>query len=172
MQTKYLSEQERRNGRHHFVLYECWNGVSIGMLGDTFINILAVRFMAGNFALGYISSALYITALIVPFVVPFLKGHNIRSLISTTWYIRGFVCLGHILLLFLKGRAAIFVLLLVYTLYAGFRAIGMVMYDAISKSITTIGNRGAFYAKANIAYNVITLVTKLVSVCVMYFSPL
>ena len=42
------------------------------MLGDTFINILAVRFMAGNFALGYISSALYITALIVPFVVPFL----------------------------------------------------------------------------------------------------
>lgn len=172
MQTKYLSEQERRTGRHHFVLYECWNGVSIGLLGDTFVNILAVRFMAGNFALGYISSALYITALVVPFVVPFLKGHNIRSLISTTWYIRGFVCLGHILLLFLKGNAAIFVLLLVYTLYAVFRAVGMVMYDAISKSITTVGNRGAFYARANIAYNIITLITKLAAVCVMYFSPL
>lgn len=172
MQTKYLSEQERRVGRHHFVLYECWNGVSIGLLGDTFVNILAVRFMAGNLALGYISSALYITSLVIPFVVRFLKGHNIRNLIAITWYLRGFVCLGHLLLLFLKGDAAIFVLLLVYTLYAAFRAVGMVMYDAISKSITTLNNRGAFYARANIAYNGLTLGTKLVAVLVMYFSTL
>lgn len=172
MQTKYLSEKERGKGQHHFALYELWNGVSIGLLGDTLVYVLAVYFSANAFELGYISSALYITALVVPFVAPLLVGKNINRIMTVSWYLRGFLCIGHLLLLFTSGRLAVFVLLVVYSLYAALRAVGMTMYDAISKSITTIRNRGAFYAKANICYNFSTLVTKLFAVFVMQFSPL
>lgn len=172
MQTKYLSEKEREKGQHHFALYEVWNGVSIGLLGDTLVYILAVYFSANAFELGYISSALYITALIVPFIAPLLVGKNINRIMTVSWYLRGFLCIGHLLLLFTTGKLAVIVLLIVYSLYAALRAVGMTMYDAISKSITTIRNRGSFYAKANICYNFSTLVTKLFAVFVMQFSPL
>lgn len=172
MQTKYLSEKERHIGRHHFALYEIWNGVSIGLLGDTLVYVLAVFFNANAFELGYISSALYITALVVPFLVPLLIGKNINRILTVSWYLRGFVCFGHLLLLFTSGHIAVVVLLVVYSLYAALRAVGMTMYDAVSKSITTIRNRGAFYAKANICYNFSTLITKLFAVVVMRFSPL
>ena len=172
MQTKYLSEKEREKGQHHFALYEVWNGVSIGLLGDTLVYILAVYFSANAFELGYISSALYITALIVPFIAPLLVGKNINRIMTVSWYLRGFLCIGHLLLLFTTGKLAVIVLLIVYSLYAALRAVGMTMYDAISKSITTIRNRGAFYAKANICYNFSTLITKLFAVFVMQFSPL
>ena len=172
MQTPYLSERERKVGQHHFILYECWNGVSMGLLGDTFINILAVYFFASNFALGYISSALYITALAVPLVLPLLKGKNMCKIMYVSWYLRGFVCVGHVALLFLEGQAAVIVLLIVYTLYATFRSISMVMYDAMSKSITTLHNRGAFYAHANMCYNGLMLVTKLFAVFALEYTPL
>ena len=172
MQTKYLSEQERKKGRHHFKLYEFWNGVSMGLLGDTFINILAVYFSASNLSLGYISSALYITALAVPLVLPLLKGKNICTIMTISWYMRGFICIGHVALLFLTGKAAVVALLLVYTLYATFRSISMVMYDALAKSITTLHNRGAFYAHANMFYNGLMLITKMVAVFVLQYTPL
>lgn len=172
MQTKYLSEKERRVGRHHFALHEFWNGISIGFLGDTLIYVLAVHFNAGNLSLGYISSALYIAALVLPLVMPLLRGKNIKSIFWICWLLRGLLCIGHLGLLFLDGKAAVVLLLVVFSLYAIFRAIAIVMYDPLAKSITTIRSRGAFYARVNIYYNALTLVAKVFAVFAIEYSPL
>lgn len=145
--------------------FELYNGISYGMLGDTLVYILAVRFAAPNIALGFIPSAIYLTSLIIPLVMPFLANRNLKSTMFTFWMLRGLIGIGYAALLIpgLDKGFKISILLSVYALYAFFRSVAMVSYDPIAKSITTLHNRGGFYATLNFAYNFTLLFAKLIA---------
>src|SRR5690554_5401493 len=129
VRSKYLSESEKRTGQIRLYKSEVWNGLGFSMLGDTIVYILAVQFGAGNLALGYIASAMYIVGAILPVMSRLFRNRNVVRVQTITWILRGLVCLFYLPLLWLEGSFAVVLLLSVYTLFCCFRLIGVVLYD-------------------------------------------
>ncbi len=169
MSSQYLSEKERAVGRREMLLYEIYNGISIGLLGETLVYVLAVRFKASNLILGFIPTAIYVTSLIVPFFSKFLEGRNLGRTLYASWMLRGLVCLSYSLMLFTSGTLRIVVLMLTFVLYMLFRAIGIISYDPIAKNLTTIHSRGRFYSTLNYGYNFVMMIAKIVASITIYF---
>lgn len=128
--TRYLSEAEKREGRKHLYRQEMYNGIAYSWIGDTIVYLMAIYFSASNIALGYISAAAYITGVVLPFVPRIFHGKNHIKVQSTVWAFRGLVCLLYLGLFFLTGQAAVFLLLLVYTLFNLFRMVGVALHDS------------------------------------------
>jgi len=160
VRTKYLSETEKRTGQNRLYRSEVWNGLGFSMLGDTIVYILAVQFGAGNLALGYIASAMYIVGFVLPAMTLFFKGKNVVKLQTVTWVLRGLVGLLYIPLLWMDGTPAVFLLLFVYTLFCFFRLLGVVLYDYTFKSITTNRSRGRVIGNLNMAFQASTILAR------------
>lgn len=159
--TVYLSESEKKTGRHAMYMFEAFNGVSMAVLGDTFVFIIAGYFMASNFSNGYISSVYYLAGIFAPFFPLFFKNRNVIKVETFCWLMRGFVCLGYLSLFFLTGKAAVFVTLAVYTLFCTFRSFGVIVNDFAVKSITSKFNRASLIAGVSVTYNVVLMLSKL-----------
>ncbi len=169
MTSQYLSEKERFVGRREMLLFEVFNGISFGMLGDTLVYILAVRFCAGNMILGFIPTAVYVTSLIVPFLSKYLEGKNLGRTLYVNWMLRGLICLLYALMLFFDGVARTTILVFTFVMYMLFRAIGIISYDPIAKNLTTIHSRGRFYSTLNYAYNLTMMFAKIAASITTYF---
>lgn len=161
--TKYLSEAEKRHGRHLLYWSEIFNGVGFSLLGDTIIYLLAVYFGAGNIALGYISSAVYIAGLVLPFAPLVIRGHNMIKIQAVMWVMRGVVCIAYLLLFFLEGGFAVALLLTTYTIFCIFRMLGIILNDFTQKSVSSVTNRGRVVANLNVAYQGSSIFVKFVS---------
>ncbi len=166
VRTKYLSESEKRTGQTRLYKSEIWNGLGFSMLGDTIVYILAVHFGAGNLALGYIASAMYIVGLILPAMSQVFRNKNVVKFQTFTWILRGLVCLLYIPLLWMDGAPAVFLLLFVYTLFCCFRLLGVVLYDYTFKTITSNRSRGRVIGNINVAFQASTIFAKFINVIV------
>ncbi|MDX9940321.1 MAG: MFS transporter [Sphaerochaetaceae bacterium] len=172
VRTKYLSEEEKKIGQAHLYRSEAWNGLGVSMLGDTIVYILAVRFGAGNIALGYIASAMYIVGIILPMTSRIFRNRNVVRLQTINWLLRGFISLLYLLLLWVEGTFAVSLLLFVYTMFCTFRLLGMVSYDYTFKSITTSRNRGRVIGNANVAFQAVTIIARFVNFIVTSLQSL
>lgn len=161
--TKYLSEAEKRYGRHLLYWSEIFNGIGFSLLGDTIIYLLAVHFGAGNIALGYISSATYIAGLILPFAPMFIQGRNMIKVQALMWILRGLFCVAYLALFYLQGGYAIAVLLGTYTVFCIFRMLGIILNDFTQKSVSSATNRGRVVANLNVAYQGSSIFVKFIS---------
>ena len=162
MPTRYLNEAEKRVGRKHLLWYEIYNGIASTFLGDTLVVLLAAYFGAGNLTLAYISGALYMAGLVLPFVPRILNGKNLEKAHSFFWMMRGIVSIGYLALFFLSGRAAVCALVLVYSLFCIFRCVGIMMNDYSQKSVSSLQNRGDVVSRSSTAYNEVSVVAKVV----------
>ncbi len=161
--TRYLSESEKSAGLKALYQSEIYNGIGFSMLGDTIVYILAVRFGAGNLALGYIASAMYIVGVLLPIMPRLLSGRNTSKVQSLVWLIRGLVSLGYIPLLFLEGNSAVALLLVVYTLFSCARLAGVVLYDYTVKMLSTSKNRGKVLSTMNMIFQGSTIAAKFIT---------
>ncbi len=150
--TLYLTESEKQIGLKHMLRNEMFNGISYNLLGGTFVYLLAIYFNAGSFALGYISSVLYITGAILPFVPKVFNAKNIVKVQSHAWLLRGLVSFLYVALIFLEKKYAIIFLLTIYTLFSIFRIIGIALNDFTVKSLSTSSNLGRIVGNINMAY--------------------
>ncbi|MDX9916357.1 MAG: MFS transporter, partial [Sphaerochaeta sp.] len=165
--TRYLSEAEKREGQRHIYLQEMYNGIAYSWLGDTIVYLLAIYFSASNIALGYISAAAYITGVVLPFVPRIFHGKNHIKVQSIVWVFRGVVCLLYLGLFFLTGKAAVLLLLVVYTLFNLFRMIGVALHDSTVRTVSSPSNRGRVVAGMNTAYQSSSVVVRLVTAVVL-----
>lgn len=163
MPTRYLNEAEKRVGRKHLLWYEIYNGLASTFLGDTLVVLLAAYFGAGNLTLAYISGALYMAGLVLPFVPRILNGRNLEKAHSFFWMMRGIVSIGYVALFFLSGRVAVCALVLVYSLFCIFRCIGIMMNDYSQKSVSSLQSRGDVVSRSSTAYNEVSVVAKIAS---------
>lgn len=163
VRTKFLSEKEKRTGQNKLYHSEVWNGLGFSMLGDTIVYILAVQFGAGNLALGYIASAMYIVGVMLPVMTRLFKDKNVVKVQTVTWIFRGLVCLLYLPLLWVEGTVAVPLLLIVYTLFCLFRLIGVVLYDYTFKSITSNRTRGRVIGNTNVAFQSSTIFAKFIN---------
>ena len=77
MSTKYLNESERFQGQNRANRAEMFNGFGANYLGDTIVFILATYFGASNIILGFVSSGIYITGIVLPIIPRLLKGRDL-----------------------------------------------------------------------------------------------
>lgn len=151
--TLYLSEAEKQKGLKHMLMNEMFNGISYNLLGGTFVYLLAVYFGAGSFALGYISSVLYIAGAVLPVVPKLFNKKNIVKVQSKAWLLRGLISFCYVGLLYIdQNKWAILFLLAIYTLFSVFRVIGIALNDFTVKSLSNSSNIGRIVGNINIAY--------------------
>jgi MFS family permease len=150
--TLYLTESEKQIGLKHMLRDEMFNGISYNLLGGTFVYLIAVYFNAGSFALGYISSVLYIAGAVLPLVPKMFNKKNIVKVQSYAWLFRGLVSFLYVGLIFLDRKYAITFLLVIYTLFSIFRVIGIALNDFTVKSLSTSSNLGRVVGNINMAY--------------------
>ncbi|MFA7559615.1 MAG: MFS transporter [Sphaerochaeta sp.] len=160
--TRYLSDKEKQLGQKHMYRQEAFNGIAYSLMGDTVTYLLAIYFGAGNIALGYISSAAFIAGIILPFVPRVLNGKSHIKMQERVWHLRGLVGIGYLGLFIISGDWAVFLLLLIYTLFNLLRMVGVALNDSTMKSISSPSNRGKVVANANVAYQSSSMMIRLV----------
>ena len=163
MLTKFLSEEERQKGQKRVYNFQALNGLGFNFMGQTPVYLMAIHFGATNIELGYISSVIFLTGFILVGLPRLLAGKNMVKVQSTAWLIRGFIVLSYLALLFLEGRSAVLLILIVYTLFCSARMIGVAVWNPLIKMVTTNQNRGIVLAQGNILNQSASVVSKLVS---------
>ena len=163
MSTKYLNESEKIRGQNCANRAEVYNGFGANYLGDTIVFILATYFGASNIVLGFVSSGIYITGVVLPIIPRLLKGKNLQKVHAWFWAGRGFFSLMYVFLFFLEGKAAISLLMFTYFMFCLCRTIGMVFFDNMTKMVSTIQNRGAVFARLTVTYQGFSILAKFLS---------
>ncbi len=163
MKTKYLTDEERKAGRRLLYRFQALNGIGFNFMGATPVYLLAIHFGAGNLELGYISSVMFLTGIILVALPRLLSGRNLVAVQSTAWLFRGSVVLLYLFLFFLKGRSAVLLILVVYTLFSIVRTIGIAVWNPLVKMVSDPGIRGEVIAQGNILNQSAAVVSKLVS---------
>ncbi|MCK5200401.1 MAG: MFS transporter, partial [Spirochaetales bacterium] len=170
MLTKFLSEEERQKGRKRVYSFQALNGMGFTFMGETPVYLMAIHFGASNIELGYISSVIFLTGFILAGLPRLLAGKNLIKVQSTAWFIRGFVVLFYLALLFLDGKPAVLLIMIVYTLFCSARMIGVAIWNPLIKMVTTSGNRGIVLAQGNIANQTSSVIAKLISFIITSFQ--
>ncbi|MDC7233803.1 MAG: MFS transporter [Spirochaetales bacterium] len=161
--TKYLSQKERETARKYYFRFVSFNGVSFSFLGNTTVYLLAILYGATNLQLGYISAAAYITGGLLIFYPRLFRGRSSKQVGYIAWMLRGLVCLGYLILPFLKGPSAVWIILITYTLFCITRTIGVAIQQSIQKMISTSRTRGEVVMTASTRFNSIALVSRFFS---------
>ncbi len=144
MKNKYLSRAEKEYGSRLFLKHCTFNGFGISFLGDTLVFLMAIYFGASNIQLGYISSVMHMSGIILVILPSLLSGINIIKVQYRAWLLRGLLCLLYGLLFFLSGQTAVIFILAIYTMFCVARMFGMAVAEPIQQMLTTPSNVGEF----------------------------
>jgi hypothetical protein len=152
MKTHYLSQEERDTGLKYFSIFTLLNGLGFGFLADTVVYLLAIHFGASNMQLGYISSIIYLSGIMLIFTPKIIAGHNLVRVFFWAWLLRGFFCLINAAVLFVSGQIAVAIILISYSLFCLSRTVGASLNNPVIQSISTTENLGNILTH-NTAYN-------------------
>ena len=139
--TKYLSRSERRIGGKRFLRFSAFNGLGVTFLGDAPITLLAIHFGAGNLELGLISAMIYASGVILLFIPRIFRGKNVVSVGFWAWIVRGSIGIPYAALLFLQGRSAVALIMILYALFCLSRTAGVAMVTTVQKRLNGESNR-------------------------------
>ncbi|MDF1566618.1 MAG: MFS transporter [Spirochaetaceae bacterium] len=133
--TIYLSRSERRKGGRLFLKFSALNGFGISFLGDATVTLLAIYFGATNLELGLISAMLHISGIFLLIIPRLFKGKNVVTVGFWAWMTRGFVSLPYIALLYIDGKPAVVLIMVLYALFCLSRTAGVAMVTTVQKRL-------------------------------------
>ena len=162
-QTHFLSQNEREAGLHNYQIFSFWNGLGFSFLSTSIVSLLAIQFGASNLQLGYISSAVHFAGIVLIFIPRLLNGFRIKKVYFLVWVLRGAVCYLYAILFFLDGQQAVYWILILFTLFAIFRSIGVPMGQPLLKSIIGRSGEGDVVVKIHTQATVSQLLSQIVS---------
>ncbi len=172
MSSPFLSASEKNRGLKHHYRHQLLNGIGFNFLGDTPVYLLALYFGASNTELGFISSVLYVAGILLSITPRLLAGKDIVKIQYLAWLIRGFLCLSYAALFFLQGRAAVWLILITYTLFCSSRIVGASMYQPLIRMISTTRNRGNVLAGSSLRFQISATLSKVISFAVTSLKQL
>ncbi len=165
-----LSRKEKEIGQSKYIKYTFINGLSYSFLAETIIYLLALKFGANNIQLGYISSAVYLTGLVVIFVPSIFPDIKIVKLFFIAWLLRGVFSLFYGFSIFLPNNLALYLIIAVYTIYCILRNIAYPLNHVIQGAITKPSERGAYSAKVIIFLYLSMVLSRFISFSALTFS--
>lgn len=134
--TIFLSRSERRIGGRYYLRFSTFNGFGSTFLADTTITLLAIHFGANNTQLGLISAMMFITGVTLLVIPRIFQGKKVVRVAFWAWLVRGLLGLPYGLLLFLEGRTAVALILILYAMFCSARTLGLAMLATIQKRLT------------------------------------
>ena len=149
LKTQYLSAAEREKGKKSYLAFASFNGLGFSFLGDTPIYLLAIHFGASNTQIGYLSSGLQVSGLVLLFLPRLLAGKNIIKVQFLAWLLRGLICTLYGLLFFVTGQTAVALILSIYTLFCLLRTFGVAMDPPVQQMLTTPATTGELIVQAS-----------------------
>lgn len=149
MQTQFLSPEEREYGITHYLRFSTFNGIGFSLMGATTIYLMALYYGANNTQIGYLSSMLHVSGLILLFLPRMLAGKNIIKVQFMAWLMRGLVGSLYVFALFFSGQKAVFIIMVVYTLYCIARTVGVAMGAPVQQMLTTSATSGELVVRSS-----------------------
>ncbi len=143
----FLSRSDKQKGQKNYLSYTFINGLGYSFMAETIIYLLAMNYGAGNVALGYISSAVYLTGIVVFFVPLLFPGVKIVNLFFAAWLIRGLIGMLYGLTPSLSGEGAVVLTIIIYSLYCLLRNIAYPLNPIIQGMITKPSERGHYSSR-------------------------
>jgi hypothetical protein len=172
MKTKYLSKAEREKGTTHYLTWATFNGLGFSFLGDTPVYLMAIHFGATNTQLGYISSIIDASGLILLFLPRLLAGSNLVQVHFYAWLVRGLVCLLYGILLFVQGQIAVMIILIVYTLFCASRTFGVAVASPIQQMLATSATTGEIVVKTSNRFQITRFASQFTSFLILSIKQL
>lgn len=172
MSSPFLSAEEKNKGIKHHYRYQFINGLGFNFLGDTPVILLAVYFGATNTQLGYLSSVIYFAGIFLSIVPRIFEGKNIVSLQYMAWLIRGLICLAYIALFFIQGRTAVWLILVVYTMFSTARIVGVAIYQPLIRMISSSRTRGTILSMSFLRFQLSNTMSRGISFLVTSLKQL
>lgn len=172
-QTHYLSIEERDEGLRNYKKHSFWNGLGINFLNTSIISLLAISFGATNFQLGYISSVFHFAGIVLIFLPRLLHGVSIKKVFFYGWLVRGLVCYLYGLLFFMEGQAAVTCIMILYSLFAVLRSVGVPMVQPMQRRLVRKALEGSIVVKLHLNLTIsqlISQITSFVLLSIQYFS--
>lgn len=163
MKTTFLSQKERQEATKYFMRFTLFNGLGFGFLADTTVYLLAIQFNASNIQLGYISSLIHLSGIILIISPKLLEGQNIIKVYFWTWLFRGLVAIINLGTLFTTKNIALFIVLSSYTLFCFIRSVGVSLYNPMMQIISTPNTLGNVVAHNNARFNLGNIFSKVTS---------
>ncbi|MBI9108843.1 MAG: MFS transporter [Spirochaetales bacterium] len=172
MSSPFLSAEEKIKGIKHHYRFQFFNGLGFNFLGDTPVILLAVYFGATNTQLGYLSSVIYFAGVFLSMVPRIFAGKNIVSLQYLSWLIRGIICLAYIALFFIQGRYAVWLILVVYTMFCTARIVGAAIYQPLIRMISSSRTRGTILSASSLRFQLSNTLSRGISFLVTSLKQL
>lgn len=173
--TIYLSRSERWIGGRRFLRFSGLNGVGISFLGESTVALLAIHFGGGNLVLGLIAAMIHISGIALLIVPRLFRGRNVVTVGFWAWMARGLVNLPYAALLFIEGRSAVALIVVLYALFCLSRTAGIAMVTTVQKRLTVSRTQGEVIFRNATSFHGTTIVSRLISSMVLslrYLSDL
>ncbi len=172
MQTKYLSKEEREQGTKYLLKWGTYNGLGFSFLSDTIIYLLAIHFGASNMQLGYISSVIHVSGIVL-LIFPWLfAGMNFIKIMFYAWLFRGLLCIFYGSLFFVSGQTAVTIILILYTLYGISRTFGFAVFSPIQQMLATSSSMGEFVVTLSNRFQTTRFLSQFLSFLILSFKHL
>lgn len=172
LRTKYLSNDEREQGLKHLFAWGTWNGLGFSFLSDTPIVLMALLFGASNLQLGYLSSIIHVSGLVLLVVPRVLAGQNLVKVQFYSWLFRGLVALLYGVLIFFEGQTAVMLLLTIYTVFCAVRMVGVAVSAPIQNMLTTPTTTGEVVVRMSNRFQISRLFSQFVSLLISSINQL
>ncbi len=167
-----LSRIRKLEGQKNYITYTFVNGLGYSFLAETIIYLLAIHFGAGNLALGYISSAVYLTGVIIFFVPVLFPNVRIIRLFFVAWILRGIICLLYGAVPFIATNMVVPLIIVTYTGYCLLRNIAYPLNPVIQGIITKPSERGEYSSRVIIFLYSSMMLSRFISFGVLSFPSL
>lgn len=172
MKTQYLSPEEREEGIKYFLRFSTLNGLGFSFLGATPVYLMALYFDASNTQMGYLSSVIHVSGLILLFLPRLLAGTNIITAQAGAWFLRGFVCVLYGSLLFVTGQTAVITIMGIYTLFCLSRTVGVAVAPPVQQMLATSATTGEIVVRSSTRFQITRLVSLFISFLVLSVKQL
>lgn len=167
MKNRYLSSEEKEFGVLQYLKHLSYNGMGITFLGETTVYLMAIYFGASNLQLGYISSAIHWSGVILVFVPQLLAGMNLIQIQYFSWMVRGSICLLYLTLFFSQGQNAVWLILVIYTIFCLVRMVGVSVAKPVQQMLTSPSNVGQTIVRFSNRFHMARLASNFLSFAVL-----
>jgi hypothetical protein len=144
-----------------------WNGLGFNFLGETTVALMALHYGATNFQMGLLGSLSMLCGLLLIHYPMFYQNRDPVKLYQSAWNLRGWICLGYLLVLLLPDHLAVWLILFIYGLFSLIRMSGVALFPIIQRGLTTSDNRGTLLTRMSVRFNASTVLSRVVSTWIL-----
>jgi MFS family permease len=168
------SDQQKKRGRHFFLLFSLVNTVAFNFLAGNVIVLFFIRLEVNNTILGMVSSFMFLSYLFMPLGKMLAHKWGVVKVFGRFWMAR-FLSISPLVFVPLIAGAnrvlAVWLALGAFLLFQTLRGFGIVGYSPVMRALSAGNDRGRFMGLSRIVMNLGMLITSLMVALLLSGDP-